>query len=521
MASPTTLPPNMTGRFGRMFDGLSPTAYSEKNLSDLADALVTDDPKKDGEDGEESDFGSAYTYLGQFIDHDLTFDPSTFEMQKNDPSAIIDFRTPAFDLDNVYGRGPDDQPYLYDEDGIRFNLGNTPLTGASRNPKARDLLRVPATPGGVQRAVIGDPRNDENVIVSELQGMMYRFHNAIADKLAATFGGTTFAEVQREVRWHYQLVVLRDFLPKIVGEEVLSDVCPAVLDPDAPFANSPPRLKFYKFSEPVMPVEFSVAAYRLGHSMVRPGYRVHEEADGGDGVTFLLSIFDHDHPNEGLNAFNKFLPDRAIDWQRFIDLGIGPKPETSTDRVQMAYKIDTAMVNPLGNLPPSVAGDQGVDVRRMNLAFRNLLRGQLLLLPSGQDVARAMEIPESDILTGDQIFIGTADSGDPTTTPPTPPPDEMRDGVKNLKDDFGGAFNDACPLWVYILAEARHRFYTKGMNRQDARLTGVGGRIVAETFLALMSMDKGSVMHAPVTWKPISGTTSFTLADLLNKALTV
>jgi len=146
----------------------------------------------------------------------------------------------------------------------------------------------------------------------------------------------------------------------------------------------------------------------------------------------------------------------------------------------------------------------------MNLAFRNLLRGQLLMLPSGQEVARAMGLPKDQILTGDRIFIGTADSGDGG-----PVPAENREGVKNLNSDLGGVFDDACPLWLYCLAESRHRFYTKG----EAKLTGVGGQIVAETFLALMQMDLKSVMHAPASWLPLTGTKTFTLADLLSYAL--
>lgn len=238
--------------------------------------------------------------------------------------------------------------------------------------------------------------------------------------------------------------------------------------------------------------------------MVRPGYRVNE-------VVPVLPIFDAD-PNKGLNAFDVFNPAWAIDWQRFVDLGKGVKPETDTDRVQLAYKIDTAMVNPLSKLPPSVAGDEAVtDPRKMNLAFRNLLRGQILLLPSGQDVAHRMGLKEKQILRADRIFIGTADSGDGVTVPP-----ENRKGIKNLKAHFDQAFENDCPLWVYILAEARHRFYEKG----SARLTGVGGRIVAETFVGLMKLDQTSLLHAPAAWKPISGD-SFRLADLLNRALTV
>ena len=129
------------------------------------------DPPKDGADPEESGIPALYTYLGQFIDHDVTFDPMSTLVQHSDPDALTDFRTPAFDLDNVYGRGPSDQPYLYDN-GPKFLLGDLLNNGAP------DLPRNNAQP---RRALIGDPRNDENSIVSQLQGLFLRFHNRTVD----------------------------------------------------------------------------------------------------------------------------------------------------------------------------------------------------------------------------------------------------------------------------------------------------------------------------------------------------
>jgi len=188
------------------------------------------DPPKDGPDAEESGIPALYTYFGQFIDHDITFDPASSLQEANDPDALTDFRTPAFDLDNVYGRGPDDQPYMYDGPGHpdSFLLGG-PIRGAG-DPKAVDLAR---SPNG--RALIGDPRNDENSIVSQLQGLFLRFHNRFRDQNR----DLSFADVQQEVRFHYQFVVLNDFLTKIVDENVLSGLrTNGKYDRD--------KLKFYK-----------------------------------------------------------------------------------------------------------------------------------------------------------------------------------------------------------------------------------------------------------------------------------
>jgi hypothetical protein len=114
---------------------------------------------------------SGYTYLGQFIDHDLTFDPNSSLQKQNDLEALVDFRTPRFDLDCVYGRGPNDQQYMYRDDN--FFLFGRRLSGSTFDKNTRDLPRNNPDPLGSNRAnaraLIGDPRNDENVIVSQLQ----------------------------------------------------------------------------------------------------------------------------------------------------------------------------------------------------------------------------------------------------------------------------------------------------------------------------------------------------------------
>src|SRR5262249_29573125 len=195
------------------------------------------------------------------------FDPSSSLQRQNDPDALVDFRTPRFDLDSVYGRGPQDQPYLYDtaDDGPRCFLLGTELTGqgVGHDLTAFDLPRSAASQA---RAIIGDPRNDENVIVSQLQGLFLRFHNYVARQMR----NCTFEDVQREVRFHYQWLVLHDFLPKVVSGDVLRDVLPHHHH-NSNVRLHPPKLEFYQPKQDLfMPLEFSAAAYRFGHSMLRP-----------------------------------------------------------------------------------------------------------------------------------------------------------------------------------------------------------------------------------------------------------
>src|SRR6202166_402255 len=210
----------LDGRFGRLFRTLPPAQFTDDDLAALAQAMVAqaDTPTPEDQIDDEENTGTAadpgisagYTYLRQFIDHDLTFDPASSLQKQNDPDALVDFRTPAFDLDNIYGRGPDDQPYMYLKDGKTFVLGK-PLTGAPQvNGAAQDLQRNSQTPA---RALIGDPRNDENVIVPQFQGLMHRFHN----RVAADNPTWNFGQIQQAVRFHYQWVLLHDFLPKIVS----------------------------------------------------------------------------------------------------------------------------------------------------------------------------------------------------------------------------------------------------------------------------------------------------------------
>jgi hypothetical protein len=479
------------GRFGRIFRALPPAdfgpddAASLQALVALADKMTSvADPAdpKDGPDNEEGGIPAAYTYFGQFIDHDLTFDPASSLQKQNDPDALVDFRTPRFDLDSVYGRGPDDQPYLY-EDGRSFILGRA-LSGAAANLRARDLPRSqPNDASNPKRAIIGDPRNDENVIVSQLQGLFHRLHN----KLAADNPNWSFVQVQREVRFHYQWVVLNDFLPTIVSDHVLRHVFPH------PGVVAKPNLEFYHSrDENFMPLEFSVAAYRFGHSMVRPGYRLSETIGP-------LSIFVAD-PLKALTGFREFPATWAIDWNLFIDLT--PRDPDDATRTQLAYKIDTSLVNPLGHLPPSVAANPSI------LALRNLERGWRLRLPTGQDVARAMGIKPLD---DSQILIGKF-TGDPA------------DIIGSI-DKIDPAFKQNCPLWTYVLAETVESEVTikttKGHKHIKTRKLGpVGGRIVAETFCGLLLGDSSSFLSQDPLWRPslaVNGV--FGLRELIAAAL--
>jgi hypothetical protein len=482
--------PLFEGKFGRMFRNLPSLVLSDLTLQGIGNDIASGDANaKDGADLEESHIPAGYTYFGQFIDHDITFDPASSLQKQNDPDALVDYRTPRFDLDNIYGRGPDDQAYLYE--GKKFILGHK-IKGSARNHNARDLPRSQPNQGGATRAIIGDPRNDENIIVSQLQGIFHRFHNALVNK----FPDADFTEIQRLVRWHYQFVILNDFLPLIVDQSVIDRILPRRVNSPGDVESIQPKLLFFHYkNDPFIPIEFSAAAYRLGHSMVRPGYRLNERDDT------LLPIFNRADPSKGLNSFNKFNEHFALDWARFLPL-LNQGESDPKDRIQFAYKIDTSLVDPLKHLPASIAGD-GLpdDSPLVSLAYRNLARGQAMGLPSGESVAQSMGL---NPLKPEEIFIGKGTSD---------PADQAAAFVLSVKYP---ETLDNTPLWTYILAEGRKNFFDKGF----ARLGDVGGQIVAEVFIGLLYGDGNSFVNVFPGWIPEIGKgANFDLTDMVKFAL--
>ncbi len=493
----------MEGRFKRLFDPADapPATFDPDAIAELAKLMTSteeDQPTPETEvDPEENPaIVAGYTYLGQFVDHDLTFDPTSQLREfltREQLKQLVNFRTPRFDLDNLYGRGPDDQPYMYTADGVHMEVGER----MSGNPFDAGAVQIPRGPNG--RALIGDPRNDENRIVAQLHSAMLRFHNRVADVMAST----DFQAVRQQVRWHYQWTLVTDFLKTVIQADTYNSVFP---DPYSP------QFKIARLARGIelMPVEFSVAAYRFGHSMVRPQYRLNTTIE-------RRPIFStSDDVAADLGGFRPIPSDWAIDWQFFVDLEHGGAAATIdklddpiTRKPQHAYKPDTSLVFPLSELPPAVASDPSI------LALRNLQRGQVFELPSGQDVARALgEKPIPD----DQLFIGKA-TGDPT---------DPQTSIDKVHD---GAFAGKCPLWTYVLAEATVTSWAKSPKTKDKasipiQLGPVGGRIIAEVFAAILSADPTSYIHASPRFSPrddfthkSDGTSVFGLVEVLNVAL--
>ena len=221
---------------------------------------------------------SGFTFVGQFVDHDITFDTTPIDQQEDDPDATTNFRVPRYDLDALYGRGPSQDPQLYDSaDRDKFKLVKTTHTTIRS-----DTLKTPEVVYDVPRdangkAIIADRRNDQTIIINQMHVAMQMFHNKLVDYMRALRvpRAAVFESARRLARWHYQWMVTHDFLPAIVGQTMADSVYKEVLT-GVPIIN----IKYYKptnpLGRPFIPVEFSVAAYRFGHSMTRPRYTVRD-----------------------------------------------------------------------------------------------------------------------------------------------------------------------------------------------------------------------------------------------------
>jgi hypothetical protein len=434
------------GRFGRLFPTLPPFAYDSKAIRDALHEIgkpggVMDPGNANNPDN--PDIPAGFTFFGQFLDHDITFDPTSSLERQNDPESVENFRTPAFELDSVYGSGRAANPHLYDQAQPGKLLIDSGFD--------KDLPR-----NSQNTAIIGDPRNDENVIVSQLQLAFIKFHNKVFDfvKQGTPDSNRAFEEAQRLVRWHYQWIIVHEFLPHTVGQSMVDDV----------LQNG---RKFYNWrNEPFIPVEFSVAAYRFGHSQVRPFYRVNGQ--------FAGPIFDAtlDPENADPNDLRggKRAARRFVEWGNFFHLG---------GQTQQSKRIDTTLSTPLFALPfipPNIPGNP------QSLAERNLLRHLTFSLPSGQRVACAMRAPQLE--------------------------------PKDLADIAQQGLDRDTPLWFYILREAEKI-------AEGKTLGPVGGRIVAEVFIGLLQGDRMSYLKQSPNWSPsLPGMQAgkFTMADLVKFA---
>ncbi|WP_329793346.1 heme peroxidase family protein [Lentzea sp. DG1S-22] len=501
-------------RFSRL--GPKGPRTDEETRTALATAMTANVPQPDSADPV---VPAGFTYLGQFVDHDLTMDRTESQLgQDVNLDELMQGRSPALDLDSVYGRGPrdkDDQVF-YAQDGVKLKVGTTtpvpfPDEGTNIPFEGFDLPRRGGTAGTAadrRLPLIPDARNDENLVVAQTHLAFIRFHNRVVDELALTglSGERLFRAAKELVVRHYQWMLRTDHLPRIIDPAIVEDV----------FTNGRkffevPGKHYRRDNSPTMPIEFSVASYRFGHSQVRGEYEWNRVfRTGGPSVKpatlFQLFTFtgvsgnfdpssalpgDLDDVTRG-DIFT--LPSNWIaDFRRLYDFTEAGRDDLAAPAEfsggNVTKRIDTLLVDPLTKLPAGTFGGRGTQFREIerNLAFRNLTRASMMELATGQQIAELFGVAP---LTAEQILVGNGGAV-----------------VEGLSEQQRAQLVEATPLWFYVLREAE----------VGGGLMGpVGGRLTAEVFHRAMEGSRISIVRSPY-WRPTLGpdSSTFRMVDLL------
>ena len=362
--------------YARMFPDLPSFRADEQFLHALGRAGgvcdcgdLDDSPEALGETA------AGWPIFGQFVAHDITADRSILRSHTN-TAELRNARSPQLNLECLYGDGPTGHPFLYQrDDSAKFLLG---LDGTDVQRNAESI------------AVIGDPRNDSHMLISQLHLAMLKAHNAFVDDARhnGIANDRVFDEAARQLRWHYQWIILHAFLPAIVGQTLVEQVL------------REGQQWFRPAHGAFIPLEFADAAYRYGHSQIRHRYRLNSQSDPVPLFPDLL-------------GFRAVPRDRTVDWTLFFD-----KP--GAPLAQRSKKIDGKLARALIGLPVAVTGACEIEDYH-SLAVRDLQRGQGVGLPSGEAVARHMGVTP---LTAEQVGIASA------------------------------GWKAETPLWYYILREA-------------------------------------------------------------------
>ena len=337
-----------------------------------------------------------------------------------------------------------------------------------------------------RRALIPDPRNDENLIVAQTHLAMIRFHNRMVDRQPTSLPvAQRFQRARRSVTLHYQWLIRHDYLPRIVHTDVLDHVF--TNGREAGGADALPT------DVPRMPVEFSVAAFRLGHSMIRPAYDWNRRfPDGGRHLDYM---FEFSGLGRNLGGEVRLLGNWLAEWRRLYDFVGGGHPDLAAPTASTTRSGSTPVDRPAQEpaaqhvrrcrrhpvrrpaaQPRLPQPDAGVDAQ----ARQRASRWSSAWTPGGQGRGRSRQ---SQILNGN----GGA-------------------RLTSLSDAARERVATRTPLWFYVLREAE---------TGDGRLRGVGARIVTKTFHRAIEGSRFSIIRTP-GFRPNHGRgDTFEMIDLL------
>ena len=484
---PAVPAPEVKFKFGWM-SGKSRHTYSPQEQEAITETLVglgrcMNDPKgchgqPDDNNPGDSLIPAGYTYLGQFLAHEITFDKLA---DAPDPPEPDNYRSPEIDLDSLYGAGPEGDPRLY-KDYARLKVGPTSEIPNLNQEFQNDLPRDQGETEKRGQALIVDPRNDENLAVAQTHVAFIKFHNKVVDWLEESGcpRESAFVRAREEVIKHFQWIILEDYLPRLVDQGVLDRVRQQGLE----------KWKFEKREELFMPLEFSAAAFRIGHSMVRNKYEWNKYHTSESPVDVppakLIDLFNQTKFSGKLGGGSKLTSDWVIDWRRFYDFeGFDQYPTLQPNMAKRLNTFFSLRLDKIANFPHNML--EGI---RRAITVRNLLRGFALGLPTGEEVAEWLGL---EPLTAGQLADGPQQHllGNPV-------------------------FQGRTPLWFYILKEAEQS--------GGSRLGPVGSSIVAGTLVEIIRHSRSSILRdtdwSPKFGRPAQGAAParFEMADLLHFA---
>lgn len=459
----------LQNRFGRLFPNLQPFIPSDESLEELGNAMVDDTTTK------VSDIPAGYTYLGQFIDHDISKDSlgdkDPIGLTEEEVSKRIQERTPSLDLDCLYGSGATESIVAWDSNDLaKFRIGET-IADAQFNISFQNDLPRKLDGNNPAKALIGDPRNDENLVVAQIHLAFLKFHNAVVDvvrkrNLNPELDAITVRNQAKEiVVLHYQSIVLHDFLKRFVAESVYESVIKN---------NNPRFFKVIAAEMPFMPIEFSGAAYRW-HTLIRDSYNWNKVfhavpnsenpplANGTLQLLFQFSGLQNKDEFIGFRGNKSLTSNWIVDWTRLFDFT--HRGVERGEGFNFTEPIDTLLIKSLNKFE---VGGREINLQ---LAVKNLVRGSRIGLPSAQDVALALGI-----------------------TPLTP--QELLQNSKQEKELSEWEFHIKTPLWYYVNREAE-------VLGNSLRFGPLASTIICETFHGLAKGSRRSILDPENKgWKP-------------------
>ena len=470
-----------------MFSGVQGTRFKTETLVELSNELSDRNIPRD--EGRSSILPAGFTYLGQFIDHDITRMKRLTEIPTDGPvdvNKLVQERTPSLDLDSLYGGGLNSRSVPYTDDGKFYS------EYVCSDGLIYDLPR--GVVSGDYKARVGDSRNDENFLVAQMHVLFMNLHNKLIDahyeespfenfesvgvdssvfntgdrnlpsvdaqiNARKSIREKVFAAVRKEVTLLYQLAIVNDFLDRLLDETVKDHLFPVESLPTS-------RLMEQISGEDIqLPIEFSGAAFRFGHSLVKSGYFLNP----GLSKTSLRKLFALTSRGDLASQHARF--EHRVDWAKFFEI-------RNVGNFNHASKLRPVVVSALREMVNEMPGNQ-------NLLTRNLLRGKELDLPCAQDIVRHIESQHHAYADA----VGLVEITERELA--------SYKGVGKLLQRRG--LEKKTPLWIYILMEP---YYRGGIsaNPECSRLGKLGSIIVGETFRSLLEASATSIYDTGIEW---------------------